>query len=111
MKLSLIAFMCLLACTVSALNFEISQCGDFLVLRKEGTGGVHLATYAIRMAHISSATLERVDNQYELVITTSLVQPGTTTPVIMQYKLEGDNRTLIENAFNKVLELLAKKGS
>jgi len=111
MKLSLVAVMCLLACTVSALEFEVSQRGEFLVLRKEATGGVLLSTYAIRIAHISSAVLERVDTSYTIVITTSATQPGTTTPVLMQYRLEEANRSLMESTFNKVLEMLAQKGS
>jgi hypothetical protein len=111
MKLSLIAFMCLLACTVSALEFDVSQRGNFLVLRKEGTGGVLLSTYVIRMAHISSAILERVDNSYTIVITTSVTQPGGTTPVLMQYHLGAADRPLMESTFNKVLDVLAQKGS
>jgi len=111
MKLSLIAVMCLIACTVCAVDFEVSRKGEFLVLKKEGTGGVHLSTYAIRMSHISTATLERLDSQYMIVITTSLTLPGTTTPVLMQYKVEADDRSLMEKTFNQVLDLLAQKAS
>lgn len=111
MRLSLVAVMCLIACNVCAVDFEVSQKGDFLVLRKEGTGGVHLSTYAIRMSHISTATLERVGSQYIIVITTSLTLPDTTTPVLMQYKVEGDDRSLMEKTFNQVLDLLSQKSS
>jgi hypothetical protein len=111
MRLSLVAVMCLFACTVFAIDFEVSQKGEFLVLRKEGTGGVHLSTYAIRMSHISTATLERVGSQYIIVITTSLTLPDATTPVLMQYKVEGDDRSLMEKTFNQVLDLLSQKSS
>jgi hypothetical protein len=111
MRVFLMAVMCLIACSVCAVDYKVDQRGNFLMVRKEATGGVHMATYAIRMTHISAVTLERADNKYTITITTSLTVPDSANPVQMQYTLESESRTQMENAFNQILDELAKQAA
>jgi len=109
MRLCLFVMLCLVAHSVCAVNFDVSQKGAFIVLKQEA-GGSLVITSAIRLSHISSATLDRVEGDYRITIVTSAPSDGSGTAQ-KQYELKSDDRRAVEDAFAQILELLGRDDS
>jgi len=108
MKLCLCLVLCLLAHVVCADNIDVSQKGDFIVVKQEA-GGSFVLTSAIRISHISSVTLDKVESGYRITIVTSpLSETGGATQ--KQYELKADRQS-IERAFDQILALLERNQS
>ena len=109
MRLCLFVMLCLIANLVRAVNFDVSQRGAFIVLRQEA-GGSHVLTSAIRISHVSSVTLDKIDGDYRITIVTSLLSDAGG-PAQKHYELKADDRRAVEEAFGLILDLLARDES
>lgn len=109
MRLGLLVALCLIAHSVYAVNFDVSQRGAFLVLKQE-TGSALVLHSAIRLSHISSVTLDRAEGDYKITIVTSLLS-DSGAPTQKRYELRADDRRAMEEAFGQILELLAREES
>lgn len=106
MRLCLFVVLGLIATAVCAVDFDVSQRGDFIVVRQEA-GSSLVLTSAIRMSHISSVTLDKVDGDHRITIITSLLS-DSGGPAQKHYELKADDRRAVEEAFGKILDLLAR---
>lgn len=106
MRLSLVMALCLIAHSVCAVNFDVSQKGAFIVLKQEA-GGSLVITSAIRISHISSVTLDKVEGDHRITIVTSLLSDSGGSAQ-KHYELKADDRRAVEAAFGQILELLAR---
>lgn len=106
MRLGLFVALCLIAHSVCAANFDVSQRGAFLVLKQEAGGALVLHS-AIRLSHISSVTLDRAEGEYKITIVTSLLS-NSGGPTLKYYELKTDDRRALEATFGQILELLAQ---
>ncbi len=107
MRLCLCLALCLIAHTVCAVSFDVSQRGAFIVLKQEA-GGYLVQHSAIRISHISSVTLDRVGGDYRITIVT-LLPSDASGPTDKSYELKADDRRAVEEAFGQILELLARE--
>ncbi len=109
MRLGLFVALCLVAHSVCAATFDVSQRGAFIVLKQEA-GGYLVLHSAIRLSHISSVTLDRLGKEYKITIVTS---PSLDSggPAQNYYELKSDDRRAAEEAFGEILELLAREDS
>ena len=106
MRRCLFVVLCLIAHSVCAVNFDVSQRGSFLVLRQEA-GGSLVLTSAIRLSHISSVTLDKFDGGYKITIVTSLPSDASG-PTQKHYELKAEDRRTMEETFAQILDLLAR---
>ena len=106
MRLCLCLALCLIAHAVFAVDFDVSQKGAFMVLRQK-SGSTLVMTSAIRIAHISSVTLDTVDGDYRISIVTALPAEAGG-PSQKRYELKADDRRAVEAAFGQILDLLAQ---
>ena len=107
MRQCLFVVLCLIAGAVCAVDFDVSQRGDFIVVRQEA-GGSLVLTSAIRSSHISSVTLDKVDGDHRITIVTSVLSDsGESTQ--KHYELKSDDRRAMEEAFEQILDLLARE--
>jgi hypothetical protein len=109
MKTFLVMSFCLIANAVCAMDFTVSQKGAFLLVEQKS--GVTLTqASAIRVAHISSVTLDTVGATYRITIIVSL-PPGFGEAPLNRYELKDDNRRTMEDAYNRILDVLARADS
>lgn len=106
MRLYLAVALCLIAHAVCAVDFDVSQKGAFIVLRQKA-GSSLVLTAAIRLSHISSVTLDTVDGDYRITVVT-LLPTDSGGAAQKHYELKADDRRAVEEAFGKILELLAQ---
>ncbi|MDD2601141.1 MAG: hypothetical protein PHO37_18275 [Kiritimatiellae bacterium] len=107
MRLCLCVVLCLLAHSVCAVDFDVSQRGAFIVL-KQLDGSTLVLSSAIRMSHISSVTRDRIAGEYRITIITTL-RSDSSGPTQQHYELKADDRRIVDNTFDKILDLLGRE--
>jgi len=105
----LFVVLCLIASAVCAVDFTVSQRGAFVVVRQEAGASLVLSS-AIRISHISSVTLDKVDGDHRITIVTSVLS-DSGGPTQKHYELKSDDRRAMEEAFEQILDLLEREES